>query len=453
MAGDDQEFHATEHYDERDESDILLNPNPARSPPSFPNPDDDEPSVAAESVGRQRVTIVCRPLPTEGVPNCSVRIGGISATTDAAGNANIDLSALADGDHPVEFRAPDTSDQEVGPDFRPDSTKLRVWRSLRGQVRVADGRIVSATPPDALAVNGGGLQVRLQPAWLRSPIAPARPGPIDLIVIHHTAGNLSGDLKTFLYGNEVSVHYVVAPNGDVYKLVMEDRAAAHAGYSHWRGVERLNGTSIGIEMSHVSGPYPQAQVDATVALVDKLRRAFPSIPTTGVVGHSDIGFCEPTSSRPCNPAAPKRLGRKSTDPGSTFPWERIEQLGLGLQIAQGSMSAQAFGRYFAIRPNGRLVSGDSDDEQRFGGEILSQVEGAITELQNNLKSIGYYVGQVDGRFGSTTAAALEVFNQHMFSGSRQSDNSRERRLNFASAEMLKRVLGEVDAVAIASLPA
>ena len=436
--------------DERDESDILLDPNPARSEPQFANPDDIVPpeagSVTAEVAATQKVTVVCRPLPSEGVPNCSIRIGTKTATTNGSGNAAIDLSTLANGNHEAEFRAPDTSDAEMGPDFRPDPSKLRVWRSLTGSVEVQNGRIVSADPSDVLVVAGNRLRVRLQPAWLKSPLAGARPGPVDSIVIHHTAGNLEGDLSTFLYGNRVSIHYLVAPNGDVYKLVMEDRKASHAGYSHWQGDENLNGTSIGIEMTHRSGPYPQAQVDATVALVEKLHRAFPAIPAGRVIGHSDVGICEPTSDNPCMPAAPKRLGRKSSDPGSIFPWERIEQLGLGLQITPGTMPANAFGGYFGLRPNGRLASGDNDDAHRFGGEILNQVDGAVAELQTDLKTIGYYVGVVDGDFGRITEVALEMLNEHMFSGSRQGSNSGEGRLNFASAEMLKRVLGEVDGV-------
>lgn len=430
--------------DERDASDILANPNPERRSPEFVNPDD-EISIESTSAAQQ-ITIVCRPLPSEGVPNCNIRIGTKIATTNTAGNGGIDLSTLADGAYNAEFRAPDTDDTEMGPDFRPDTSKPRVWRSLSGQVLVQAGRIVSAEPSDSLVVNGSNVRVRLQPAWLKAPLANTRPGPIDAIVIHHTAGNLQGDLNTFLYANTVSIHYVVAPNGDVYKLVMEDRKASHAGYSHWQGDEGLNGTSIGIEMTHISGPYPQVQVDATVALVDKLHHAFPHIPSGRVIGHSDIGICEPTAPNSCSPSAPKRLGRKSTDPGSTFPWERIEQLGLGLQIIAGTMTAEAFGGYFVLRPAGRLIQGDNDTAHRYGGEILNQVAGAITELQKNLKSIGYYVGQVDGDFGRVTEVALNMFNQHMFSGSRQGSNSSEGRLNFAVAEMLKRVLGEVDAV-------
>jgi N-acetyl-anhydromuramyl-L-alanine amidase AmpD len=435
--------------DERDHGDILLAPYPQRTAPEFANPGDSAwPSSVSPSLADQQITAVCRPLPLEAVPDCRIRIGTKTAATNSSGATTIDLSTLANGNHDVEFRAPDTSDAEMGPGFRPDASKARVWRLLTGKVEVQGGRIVSAEPAEFFVVNGNSLRVLLQPAWLKAPLAGARPGPVDSIIIHHTAGNLQSDLNTFLYGNRVSIHYLVAPNGDIYKLVMEDRKASHAGYSYWQGDENLNGTSIGIEMTHVSGQYPQMQIEATVALIEKLHKAFPSIPAERVIGHSDVGICDPISPNPCSPAAPKRLGRKSTDPGSTFPWEKIEQLGLGLQITPGTIFPNAFGSYFGLRPNGRLFLGDNDEAHRFGGEILDGVSGAVAELQNNLKSIGYHVGQVDGDFGRITEMALRMFNQHMFSGSRHGNNSAEGRLNLASAEMLKRVLGEVDAMLV-----
>jgi hypothetical protein len=441
--------------DERDVRDILVDPQPARSAADFPSPDEDpafaSPAAAAPAAAAvsTRVTVITRPLPAEAVPNCSIRIGSVSATTNANGNATVDLSGLGDGQHDAVFRAPDTSDDEMGPDFQPDPSKKRVWRSLAGSVQVAGGRIIAATPPDVLVVSNNTLSVRLQPAWLRAPIQNARPGPVDMIVIHHTAGNLQGDLNTFLYGNQVSIHYLVAPNGDVYKLVEEDRVAAHAGFSHWQGRDGMNGTSIGIEMSHSTGEYPVAQVDAVVALVAKLKRAFPAVPAGRVIAHSDIGICDPSAPQPCSPPSPKRLGRKSTDPGSAFPWERIEQLGLSLQIAPGTVAPDIFGGYFQARPAGAIGSGDNDAAHRYGGEILTGVTGAIAELQRNLVAVGYFCGTVDGGFGITTEMALLMFKQHMFSGSRRSSTGSVGRLDLATAQMLKRVCGEVTAAPVA----
>ena len=201
MGSDRSDFEAHSHRDEdeRDESEMLAQPHPPRSAPDFPNPDDDRLFARAVS---QRVSVVNRPLPAEGVPGCSIRIDTKMATTNQSGNADMDLSGLADGEYDAAFRAPDTSDAEMGPNFPPDPSKKRVWRSLNGRVTVQGGRIVAAKPPDVLVVGGNALRVKLQPAWLKAPIAGNRPAAVDMIVIHHTAGNLQGDLNTFLYGEQ-----------------------------------------------------------------------------------------------------------------------------------------------------------------------------------------------------------------------------------------------------------
>lgn len=441
--GTDLEARRQGYEDERDEIDVLAQPNPPLTNPDFPNPADADYPVHAT---HQRISVVNRPMPAEGVPSCKIRIDTRTTATDQNGNAHVDLSGLTDSEYDAEFCAPDTSDAEMGPYFPPDPSKKRVWRTGRGRVTVEQGRIVAADPSNLLTLNGNTLHVKLQPAWLQAPLARKRTGPVDMIVIHHTAGNLQGDLPWFLYGNRVSIHYLVAPNGDTYKLVMENNTAAHAGYSHWQGQEGMNASSIGIEMCHVSGEYPDAQINAVLDLLVKLHSAFPGVPADRVIAHSDIGICEPTAPSSCTPASPKRLGRKSTDPGATFPWEHVEKLGLSLQIRQGSVSTAMFGEFFRLRPSGSLRRGDNDGAHRYGGEILRQVSGAISELQRNLTNIGYLCGTADGDFGLVTEMALKMFKQHMFSGSRQTNTGDDARLDLVAAVMLKRVLGEVSTV-------
>jgi N-acetyl-anhydromuramyl-L-alanine amidase AmpD len=66
---------------------------------------------------------------------------------------------------------------------------------------------------------------------------------------------------------------------------------------------------------------------------------FPTIPPGRVIGHSDIGLCYENSADCIK--GPKRLGRKEYDPGSAFPWERVEALGLSLQIKDGTLKPEA----------------------------------------------------------------------------------------------------------------
>jgi AmpD protein len=110
-------------------------------------------------------------------------------------------------------------------------------------------------------------------------------------------------------GMRVSAHALVRRDGRIVQFVPLGLRAWHAGASSWRGRERCNDFSIGIELEgadHV--PYEGAQYAALAALVATLRDAYPEIGPDAIAGHSDI--------------AP---GRK-TDPGPAFEWPRLHAL-------------------------------------------------------------------------------------------------------------------------------
>jgi AmpD protein len=104
-------------------------------------------------------------------------------------------------------------------------------------------------------------------------------------------------------GLKVSSHYLVRRDGQVVQFVPVERRAWHAGVSSWRGRERCNDFSIGIElegMEHHAFTGPQYR--ALSALVRRLRARWP---LRDLAAHSDV--------------AP---GRK-TDPGARFDWARL----------------------------------------------------------------------------------------------------------------------------------
>jgi AmpD protein len=106
-----------------------------------------------------------------------------------------------------------------------------------------------------------------------------------------------------LAGLRVSAHALVRRDGAVVQYVPFHRRAWHAGASAWRGRERCNDYSIGIELEGTDAtPYAQAQYEALAELIAALCRAYPTLDPQAVVGHSDV--------------AP---GRKS-DPGIAFDW-------------------------------------------------------------------------------------------------------------------------------------
>lgn len=94
---------------------------------------------------------------------------------------------------------------------------------------------------------------------------------VDTIVLHNTAGSLSGSLARFQDPKaQVSAHYVVDRNGDVYQVVDEKNVAWHAGNRD------VNLRSIGIEIVAYNGALGMTneQETAVVALVKGLVKKY-----------------------------------------------------------------------------------------------------------------------------------------------------------------------------------
>ena len=156
---------------------------------------------------------------------------------------------------------------------------------------------------------------------------------VQFLILHYTVADFEESLDILTgTGRGVSAHYLVrdAPV-QVYRLVDESRLARHAGESYWAGTSTLNAASIGIEIvnpgyvdtpaGRVYAPYPQAQVDAVIALAKDIV-ARHDIAPGHVLGHADI--------------AP---GRKQ-DPGPQFPWKQLADAGLIAWPEPGQVAAR-----------------------------------------------------------------------------------------------------------------
>jgi AmpD protein len=109
-----------------------------------------------------------------------------------------------------------------------------------------------------------------------------------------------------LEGVRVSAHFLIGRDGSIIQFVPCGSRAWHAGVSVWRGRERCNDFSIGIELEGCdSMPFEAGQYEALSRLTRRLQRHYP---IKDIVGHADI--------------AP---GRK-TDPGPTFDWKQYFRL-------------------------------------------------------------------------------------------------------------------------------
>ena len=114
-------------------------------------------------------------------------------------------------------------------------------------------------------------------------------------------------------GLRVSAHLFVRRDGAVVQFVPLDERAWHAGASAWRGRERCNDFSVGIELEGLEGGlFEDAQYATLARLLRELRDGWR---IDAVVGHEDV--------------AP---GRKH-DPGPGFDWGRIGRaLGPGFTL-------------------------------------------------------------------------------------------------------------------------
>lgn len=161
---------------------------------------------------------------------------------------------------------------------------------------------------------------------LASPNFGPRPvnANVDLIVVHSISlppGKFGGDEVQHLFTNQldwaahpyfktiegmqVSSHFYIRRNGDLWQFVSADDRAWHAGQSSYRGRANCNDDSIGIELEGLEGgEFEVAQYESLAGLCAALGQQYAM---KHVAGHEHIS-----------------PGRKS-DPGTGFNWLVLSQ--------------------------------------------------------------------------------------------------------------------------------
>ena len=160
-----------------------------------------------------------------------------------------------------------------------------------------------------------------------SPNRDARPanGLPDTVILHGISlppGEYGGSEIEALFRNEldwdahpyfgeirgmkVSTHLLIRRDGEIVQFVPLTERAWHAGESRFRGRERCNDFSIGIELEgEDQKPYDERQYAALPRVLKAVAAVYPDIIAREIAGHCDV--------------AP---GRKS-DPGPAFDWLRL----------------------------------------------------------------------------------------------------------------------------------
>ena len=149
---------------------------------------------------------------------------------------------------------------------------------------------------------------------------PPRTQPVDMVVIHSTggptcdahgrpiwvpAGELAENLRQIEAHPRLGIHWMIDRDGTTRASVPEHQVAHHV-LTHSR-------RSIAIELINDGDgrdPFPPAQIDALVALLQGIAQRHPQVTRRSIQRHSDLD-------RGRLPCAPDR--RRKVDPGAAYP--------------------------------------------------------------------------------------------------------------------------------------
>lgn len=151
---------------------------------------------------------------------------------------------------------------------------------------------------------------------------------IELAVVHCTelpdlaTAREYGERIVHASGTGNSGHYYIDRDGSVLRYVPDDRVAHHVrGHNpHAVGIELVNRGRypdwFDSRRQTMTEPYPDAQLDALLALLAHLRATLPRL--RGIAGHADLDTGMVAASDDS-----ARQVRRKLDPGPLFPWPRV----------------------------------------------------------------------------------------------------------------------------------
>lgn len=184
---------------------------------------------------------------------------------------------------------------------------------------------------------------------------------IDSIVIHYT--EMSDDISALkrLCDEEaqVSSHYLISKTGEIFSLVPDHLRAWHAGPSCWRGREKVNDFSIGIELDNNGKEiFEKDLMNSLISLCHELIEIHP-IDQRNIVGHSDI------------------IPSRKFDPGRLFDWKLMAENNIGI----------------------------------FPKELKETPIKDILTIQKQLSEYGYKI-DFSGKMDQLTIDVMRAFNEH-----------------------------------------
>lgn len=204
-----------------------------------------------------------------------------------------------------------------------------------------------------------------------SPNFTDRKKPIEYIIVHYTEMPFNLALNRLIDKEaEVSSHYLIKEDGEIFRLVADDKIAWHAGKSFWKGQSALNQNSIGIELDNLgNNKFSREQINSCLTLSKVLVQKY-SVPSINFIGHSDV--------------APDR----KIDPGIFFDWQFFANNDLGIWHDVSRLEYKEL-YYF----------GDKGDR--------------IRKLQHNLAQLGYKIEETS-EFDMQTNYVIRAFQSKFY---------------------------------------
>lgn len=204
-----------------------------------------------------------------------------------------------------------------------------------------------------------------------SPNFTDRKKPIEYIIVHYTEMPFNLALNRLIDKEaEVSSHYLIKEDGEIFRLVADDKIAWHAGKSFWKGQSALNQNSIGIELDNLgNNKFSREQINSCLTLSKVLVQKY-SVPSINFIGHSDV--------------APDR----KIDPGIFFDWQFFANNDLGIWHDVSRLEYKEL-YYF----------GDKGDR--------------IRKLQHNLAQLGYKIEE-SSEFDMQTNYVIRAFQSKFY---------------------------------------
>ena len=136
--------------------------------------------------------------------------------------------------------------------------------------------------------------------WRLNPLFPKRVRKsTKFIIVHTTECDLKTTLKIVSEGKQddfkwVSrgghTHYVIARDGQTYRILDEKFRAHHAGRSMWNGERNINRVSVGIELvGYHDGDITASQYKSVQLLIEILKNTY-RLDDRAVLTHSQVAY-------------------------------------------------------------------------------------------------------------------------------------------------------------------